>query len=398
MNPYTHIFNPKTGGKVKINSKLGRETLRNYLNIMIGGAGGATPAAAVWWENIPNNPLFRRSIRGSNGRNYQLIFFHGRNYINPTQGGPYTAAQTAAHAIYGIVNSNQNEFNAQNWTFAADNEYLSVTARRRTIFPKVANSYSGILIDPTNTFNTSRVPRIVGYVICTREVNPSNGNHPFIYIDFVELHRTLGQGLGLCTTMIEYMIAWLQTTYSYDSFKIYNASSNAEAARKCYLRAGLRRGLQPQYRLGSITGWNITAPNVTAHDIPHNPLVLINDETGRNIPINWQGTAHNWSGDESYLMFRNPIDVFPGYHVKVIVDNPTQGWGRANAESVGVVRQAYEDGSVEVDFPRHENWEGHETELEIVPAPAARGFRDGGAGWAGGRASHGRMSHHLRRF
>lgn len=383
MNSYTHIFNPKTGGKVKINSKLGRETLRNYLNIMIGGAGGATSAAANWMKNIPDNPHWRRSISGTDGKNYQLIFFHGRNYINPTQGGTYTAAQTAAHAIYGIVNSNQNEFNAKNWTFAADNEYLSVTARRRTIFPKVANSYSGILIDPTNTFKTSGVPRIVGYVICTREVNPDNSNHPFIYIDFVELHRTLGQGRGLCTTMIEYMITWLQISYDYDSFKIYNASSQAGAARKCYLRAGLRRGLQPQYRLGSITGWDITAPTVTAHDIPHNPLVLINDETGRNIPINWQGTAHNWSGDESYLMFRNPIHVFPGNYVKVIVDNPIWGWGRANAESVGVVVQVNGDGAVAVNFPEHKNWNGYKSELEIVPAPAARGFRDGGAGGRG---------------
>ena len=32
MNSYTHIFNPKTNNKVRINSKLGREILRKYLN------------------------------------------------------------------------------------------------------------------------------------------------------------------------------------------------------------------------------------------------------------------------------------------------------------------------------------------------------------------------------
>ena len=43
MNLYSKIVNPVTGRKVLVNSRLGKKILRQYLEILIGGAGPAIP-------------------------------------------------------------------------------------------------------------------------------------------------------------------------------------------------------------------------------------------------------------------------------------------------------------------------------------------------------------------
>ena len=44
---YDKIVNPKTGRKVNINGKLGRQILRNYLDVLQGGAPNQLPNSAI---------------------------------------------------------------------------------------------------------------------------------------------------------------------------------------------------------------------------------------------------------------------------------------------------------------------------------------------------------------
>ena len=44
---YDKIMNPKTGRKVNINGKLGRQILRNYLDVLQGGARNQLPNFAI---------------------------------------------------------------------------------------------------------------------------------------------------------------------------------------------------------------------------------------------------------------------------------------------------------------------------------------------------------------
>ena len=46
---YSKIINPLTGRKVSITGKLGKTVLRNYLQVLIGGA------AAVWQKGSSTN-------------------------------------------------------------------------------------------------------------------------------------------------------------------------------------------------------------------------------------------------------------------------------------------------------------------------------------------------------
>lgn len=55
---YSKIVNPKTGRMVSVNGKLGKEILRNYLNVLEGGAA-STPTVA------PNTPVRCIPCRGS---------------------------------------------------------------------------------------------------------------------------------------------------------------------------------------------------------------------------------------------------------------------------------------------------------------------------------------------
>ena len=43
---YSKIVNPSTGRKVNISSRLGRKILKNYLQVLKGGASGASGAAS----------------------------------------------------------------------------------------------------------------------------------------------------------------------------------------------------------------------------------------------------------------------------------------------------------------------------------------------------------------
>ena len=44
---YSKIANPKTGRMISVNSKLGQEILRNYLNVLEGGGVRGRPPAAL---------------------------------------------------------------------------------------------------------------------------------------------------------------------------------------------------------------------------------------------------------------------------------------------------------------------------------------------------------------
>ena len=263
---------------------------KKYLTLKKGGGRHGTPNltsyAANWYNNVPDQPDFRRQIIGSNGHAYDLLFYDGNNHRQID----------AAFAIEGIVRSNQNDFIEDNWTFGTAATYLREDETTRTILPKVPGSYSGILIDSENTYN-SGVPKIIGYVICTQEINNQNGES-YIYMDFVELHRHLGQSLGLCTPMIQNMINWLQTVYSYGSFKIYNASEFGLSARKCYLRAGDTNGLNLYYLQGQHESWDINAPEIVITTSNSWGISYVDDDLADGAYIE----APEGVADETYFM------------------------------------------------------------------------------------------------
>ena len=304
---YNNIVNLETGRKVSIYGSIGQQILKNYvISYQLGGSARRqrqrrkfskrrAELAEYYEYNIPDSHI--RTIRSRAGKKYLLLIFEGEYYRK----------QDDHIAMEGIITSNQHEFTEDNWRFAdGRGAFLRVNARRETILPKVKGSYSGILIDPENLFR-SNIPKIVGYIICTKKTNPNNG-FPYIYIDYVELHRTLGIGRGLCTPMIYNMINWfIEFDYrffpeGYPSFKIYNASYFGLAARKCYLRAGIQNGCSISYYPGVVSDW------IESVDEEYR---LSSDLSVEEDPFNIEGDGeinpmYDDRGNETYFMVKHP--------------------------------------------------------------------------------------------
>ena len=180
-------------------------------------------------RHIYGYPTTAEATRDRNGNECVFIPINGHEWNDN-----YWNMNNYMKCVNGIIVSNQNDFTSYNWPFGTDRAFLNVDERERTILPKQQGSYSGILIDPNQLYSTG-IPKIIGYIICTEEVNSLNGVE-YIYMDYVELHSGLGQGRGLCTSMIHEMLRHLIQVENYHSFKIYNASHNGMAARSCYIK------------------------------------------------------------------------------------------------------------------------------------------------------------------
>ena len=257
MSVYNKIINPETGRAVSINGKLGKNILSKFIKAyqntnQIGGAG----ILATKWDEIPKEFPWMASIKSKSNKEYYLLFFDGNNYRK----------LPAAHIIESIITSNQHAFRHPYWDFNGGKNFLSTVENSGNILPKIAGSYSAILIDDKHKFNRSKAPKILGYIVCTRKINSSN-NYPYIYIDFIELLSWKGgegwprvQGDGLCLPMLSKMMAWIKNYLRIYSFKIWNASENGMAARKCYLMAGLDNNCSLEGGPGGEEGWFPVGP------------------------------------------------------------------------------------------------------------------------------------------
>lgn len=65
-----------------------------------------------------------------------------------------------------------------------------------------------------------------------------------------------------------------------------------------------------------------------------------------------------------------------GDKVMVICDTPLEGWGEVDKGDVGVVRNVFSNGDIEVDFPTQERWATTAEELELIERRAASGKRN----------------------
>ena len=242
------------------------------------------------YDGDSSTDTFARDIYDKRGRQCVFIPINGDEWNDN-----YWHMSEYMRCVNGIIVSNQNDFTSDNWTFGTSRDFLNLDERERTILPKQQGSYSGILIDPTQIYS-SGVPKIIGYIICTEEVNTSN-NYEYIYMDYVELHSGLGQGRGLCTTMISEMLIYLMRNENYHSFKIYNASHNGMAARTCYIKGAHYNNLTIYYIGGR---GHYEDLNYREHEL------RVNNREG-NFSIEYE---NRWthipnlegSGDETYFM------------------------------------------------------------------------------------------------
>ena len=230
---------------------------KKYLTLKKGGGSYVetkhnetdTELAPNWYNHISDNSKQRFKFMN---KELDILFYSGEDYGNSSDN----------LIILNIIKSNQTYFTANNWNFDSESTYLNLDKRTRNILPKEPGSYSGILIDRTNIDNISKVPKIIGYVICTQEINNLN-NISYIHMDFVDINSSLDQVFG--TILIQYMIEWFKNTFNYRMFKFFNKFGFDN--RILYLRAGHNMGLNLYYLNDYYQGWDFNAHKITIHNM-----------------------------------------------------------------------------------------------------------------------------------
>ena len=82
---YTNITNPKTGRKVSINSSLGKNIIRNYLNYVKGGAAGGV---SVCVTDSKSTAAFKRKLFGQEPFSTGPFIQFPRNFFQTTSATP----------------------------------------------------------------------------------------------------------------------------------------------------------------------------------------------------------------------------------------------------------------------------------------------------------------------
>jgi len=240
---YNQIVNPETNRTVNTNSRTGKKVLEKYKTLLnVSQQGGVNQIHARDWRNIYRTNAYKKnkiSIRDKYGKEYVGLFLNGANWNNESKNKDLYVCEE-------IVKSNNSYLSDSNkWRFTSrgSGNVLNSMKKCEVILPKKAGCYSMILIDPSWTYQ-SEAPAIVGYIIATNKTSNSGEYEGvnFIYIDYLEV-STDCQGQGICQPMLSSIINIFITNLRFTSFKIFNASHNIGAARKCYIRAAESNGL-----------------------------------------------------------------------------------------------------------------------------------------------------------